>query len=61
MAAQILIRAELEMRLYNGVRKEKKITYSHFNRRVPHSEKISKKDSLVNSLQSISIPGVLPQ
>jgi hypothetical protein len=47
MATQILIRAELEMRLCSGARKENKVTYSLFDRRVPHSEKISKKDSLV--------------
>lgn len=47
MATQILIRAELEMRLCNGVRKEKKFTYSLFDRRVPSASKISKKDSLV--------------
>jgi len=47
MATQILIRAELEMRLCSGVRKKNKATYSLFDRRVPHSEKISKKDSLV--------------
>jgi hypothetical protein len=48
MATQIFIRAELEMRLCSGERKENKVTYSLFDRRVPHSEKISKKDSLVN-------------
>ena len=47
LATQILIRAELEMRLCSGVRKEKKATYSLFDRRVRESEKISKKDSLV--------------
>lgn len=47
MATQILIRAELEMRLCNGVRREKKVTYSLFDRRVPDAEKISKKESLV--------------
>jgi hypothetical protein len=47
MATQILIRAELEMRLCNGERKGNKVTYSLFDKRVPHSEKISKKDSLV--------------
>lgn len=47
MATQILIRAELEMRVCNGVRKKNKITYSLFERRVPQAEKISKKDSLV--------------
>ncbi|MBT1687021.1 winged helix DNA-binding domain-containing protein [Dawidia soli] len=47
MATQILIRAELEMRVCNGVRKKNKITYALFDRRVPPSEKISRKDSLV--------------
>lgn len=47
MATQILIRAELEMRVCNGVRKEKKVTYSLFDKRVPHADKVSKKDSLV--------------
>ena len=47
LATQILIRAELEMRLCNGVKKEKKVTYSLFDKRVPHAEKISKDESLV--------------
>lgn len=47
MATQILIRAELEMRLCSGVRREKKVTYSLFDSKVPAAEKISKKDSIV--------------
>jgi hypothetical protein len=48
MATQILIRAELEMRLCSGVREKTKVTYSLFDSRVPPpSEKIAKKDSLV--------------
>lgn len=47
MATQILIRAELEMRVCSGVRKGNKVAYSLFDRRVPHSEKISRKDALV--------------
>jgi hypothetical protein len=46
-ATQMLIRAELEMRLCSGVRKQNKVTYSLFDRRVPVSDKISKKDSVV--------------
>jgi hypothetical protein len=47
LATQILIRAELEMRICNGVRKENKVTYALFDRRVPPSETISRKDALV--------------
>jgi len=47
MATQILIRAELEMRVCSGVRKENKVTYSLFDSRVPHSEKVSRKEALV--------------
>jgi hypothetical protein len=47
MATQIMIRSELEMRICNGVRSEKKFTYSLFDKRVPQSEKISKKDAIV--------------
>ncbi len=47
LATQILIRAELEMRICNGARKEKKFTYSLFDKRVPPSKKISKRDSVI--------------
>ncbi|RIW14106.1 winged helix DNA-binding domain-containing protein [Algoriphagus lacus] len=47
LATQLLIRAELEMRICSGVRKANKITYALFESRVPNSEKLSKKDSLV--------------
>jgi hypothetical protein len=47
LATQILIRAELEMRICNGERKENKVTYTLFDRRVPPSENISRKDALV--------------
>lgn len=47
MATQILIRAELEMRVCSGVRRKNKATYSLFDKKVPQAEKIAKKDSLV--------------
>jgi hypothetical protein len=47
-ATQILIRAELEMRICSGVKRERKFTYSLFDQRIPPAEKISKKDALVN-------------
>lgn len=47
MATQVLIRAELEMHVCSGVRHENKVTYSLFDARIPRSEKISKKDSIV--------------
>lgn len=47
LATQILIRAELEMRICSGVRKKNKIAYALFDRRVPPSEKITRKDALV--------------
>jgi len=47
LATQILIRAELEMRICSGVRKKNKATYTLFDSRVPRSEKTSKKNSLV--------------
>jgi hypothetical protein len=47
LATQILIRAELEMRICNGERKDNKVTYALFDRRVPPSESISRKDALV--------------
>jgi hypothetical protein len=47
LATQILIRAELEMRICNGVRKRNKVTYALFDSRVPPSERFSKKDSIV--------------
>lgn len=47
LVTQILIRAELEMRICNGERKNNKFTYALFDRRVPPSETISRKDALV--------------
>jgi hypothetical protein len=47
LITQILIRAELEMRICNGERKNNKVTYALFDRRVPPSENISRKDALV--------------
>lgn len=47
LATQILIRAELEMRICSGVRKENKVTYTLFDKRVPSTETISRKDALV--------------
>ena len=47
LATQILIRAELDMRICNGVRRENKVTYALFDERVPPSESISRKDALV--------------
>lgn len=47
LATQLLIRAELEMRICNGVRKGNKVTYALFDSRVPPSDKLSKKDALV--------------
>lgn len=47
MTTQIIIRAELEMRVCSGTRKKNKVTYSLFDRRVPPSERISKNDALV--------------
>lgn len=47
LITQILIRAELEMRICNGERKGNKFTYALFDRRVPSSETISRKDALV--------------
>jgi hypothetical protein len=47
LATQILIRAELEMRICNGERKDNKFTYALFDRRVLSSETISRKDALV--------------
>ncbi|HEY9008247.1 MAG TPA: winged helix DNA-binding domain-containing protein [Ohtaekwangia sp.] len=48
LATQILIRAELEMRICNGERKDNKVTYTLFDKKVPPSENISRKDALVN-------------
>jgi hypothetical protein len=47
LATQILIRAELEMLICNGERKDNKVTYALFDRRIPPSESISRKDALV--------------